>query len=90
MAVALLLSAAINLMVITQVMSRAYISLGLLIAAAGLFIAQLRRPRRKKPQDQAGVPVREDAQAGGTALTVIWFAVLLAWAATLVCAILLR
>jgi hypothetical protein len=87
MIAALTVSAAINLLVAFGVMSGPYISLGLFVAAVGALAAQARGRRRENPKNESGdqsdapsVPVGEPE---GKALTAVWLAILLGWAATL-------
>jgi hypothetical protein len=79
-------------MIIQQIMSRDFVSLGLFVAAAGVAAAQI--PRRRKKPPQPGVPPGTSAppersrqgeqRQGGKLLTGAWFVVILAWAASLV------
>lgn len=87
MIAALTVSAAINLLVAFGVMSRPYLSLGLFVAAAGTLTAQARRRRKEKPKneprEQQDAPLVPVGEPEGKALTAVWLAILLGWAATL-------
>jgi hypothetical protein len=91
--VALLISAAVNLLAGFGVLSSPYVGLGLLIAAAGALAAQLRKQRLSRPgkqKDKPAAPPDDSAHAGGPALTAVWFVILLGWAASLAYAVFTR
>jgi ABC-type Fe3+ transport system permease subunit len=87
MIVALLVSVSINVLVVEHVLSRPYVSLGLLIAAigAGIWQYKLQAGRRKVASKKDPAP--EEAPKEGKLGTIVWYILLLLWAASLVYAL---
>ena len=85
--VAMLLSLSINVLVIEQVLSRPYVNLGLLIAAvcAGIWQYRLQAGRLKAAENKVQAP--EEAPKEGRLGTIVWYILLLLWAASLVFAL---
>jgi hypothetical protein len=91
MVVGLLLSAAVNVMIVEEILSQSYVSLSLLIAALGVVAAQLyKHQQQKKYRNKAIIPEAGKTHAGGIAATAAWFVVLLCWTASLALAVFCR
>ena len=88
LSLALVVALVINILIIEQVMSRAYVNLGLFIAAAGAFVRQLThqaagRASSSKPNARQSEAEPEKERKTGRAGTAAWYGLLTLWAVSM-------